>query len=194
MASDLHEAATDAAGLALKIASAVPDGISFKVDVGDDFPLIHIVLKTLKTIRATLGTLESNRDALGALHKRCACITACTIVKCRRSSPSEVDIRPLVASIAEVGKLMDGYSRRGWISRLLKAYSDKNEIANLHERIGELAHDMGLVGILAVELEVDELNGLLVSLFCLGCYLLLFLQRGPNHCTTGGLPACQPYI
>lgn len=77
------DAATDAAGLALRIGSAMSDLTSFMVDIGQDFPLIYVVLKTLKNIRDKMDTIKSNQAALEALHQRCACITACVIVKCR---------------------------------------------------------------------------------------------------------------
>lgn len=165
MTADLLDAATEAARLALRIGSAATEVASLVLDLGEDFPLIYVVLKTLKNIRETMDTLRNNKGALDALHERCACITACVIVKCKRNPPSEVDLGPLVARIEEVEKLVERYSRRGRISRLIKASTDKGEISELHARIGELTDDMGLAGILAVERKVDDLKGLLVSCF-----------------------------
>ena len=163
MDSHLMDVATGAPGLALRIGSAVSDLTSFVVDIGQDFPLIYVVLKTLKHIRETMDTIKSNQAALDALHERCACITACVIVKCRRSPPSEVDITPLVERIQEVHELVERFSLRKRFSRMVNASSDKVEILRMHERIGELTDDIGLAGILAVERDVNDLKRLLVS-------------------------------
>lgn len=162
MDSRLMDVATEAPGLALRIGSAVSDLAAFVVDIGQDFPLIYVVLKTLKNIRDKVDTIKNNQAALDALHQRCTCITACVIVKCRRSPPSEVDITPLVERIEEVHGLVERFSLRTRISRVLKASSDKVEIVHMHDRIGELTDDMGLAGILAVERDVNDLKGLLV--------------------------------
>lgn len=168
MPSDLHDAATEAAKLAVKIGSTASDVASFVADVGEDFPLIHVVLKTLNNIRGTVDTLKQNREALQALHERCACIIACVVVKCRRSPRSEIDVTPLVERIKEVERMVQRHSRRNWLSRFMKASGDKEDIAHLHDCIGELTDDMGLAGTIAVERKVDDMKGLLVSFFFAG--------------------------
>lgn len=163
MDSDLVDAAAEVPRLALKLGAAASDLASFVVDIGQDFPLIYIVIRTLKNIGDKMETIKTNQELLDALHQRCTCITACVIAKCRRSPPSEVNIAPLVERIEEVHKLVERFSLRTRISRVLKASKDRVEILRVHERIGELTDDMGLAGILAVERDVSDLKGLLVS-------------------------------
>lgn len=162
--TEIVDTATEAAKLALRIGSAATDAAEFALELGESFPLVYVVLKTLKTIRDKVDTLKSNKDGLKALHERCTCITACVIVKCRRGEPpSDVDLRPLVDRIEEVERVVARYFKRGKVSRFLRSSYDNYEIARLHDRIGDMTEAMGLAGIFAVERKVDDLKRLLVS-------------------------------
>lgn len=46
---------------------------------------------------------------------------------------------------------------------MLQATRDKNDIAEVHGRIGTLIGDIGLAGIATVKGKVDDLKGLLVT-------------------------------
>lgn len=146
MTADLGDTAAEAARLALKIYSAAADAVSFVADLGEELPLVQPVLGTLRVIREKVDTAKSNPEELAALHQRCAHITACFVVKCRRCS-SELDVGPLVDCIDAVEKVVGRCSRRGLVSRVLKASSDKDEILRLKERIGDLEGDLSLAGI-----------------------------------------------
>lgn len=163
MAADLRGTVSDAAQLALDIGSAAWDAASLVVDLGQEFPLVNPVLKTLMTVRAKVDTVTSNREELVALYGRCTYITACVLVKCRRNSSSQLDTRPLEERVEAVEKLVDRCGRRWTLSRVLWTDSDNLEIAGLHDRMGDLTGDMGLAGIATVEEKVDDLQGVLVS-------------------------------
>lgn len=165
MAADLRGAVSDAAQLALDIGSAASDAASLVVDLGQELPLVNPVLKALMAVREKVDTVTSNREELAALYDRCTYITACVLVKCRRNSSSQLDTRPLEECVEAVGKLVDRSGRRWTLSRALWTGSDKLEIAGLHDRIGDLTGDMGLEGIATVEEKVDDLQGVLVSVF-----------------------------
>lgn len=146
MAGDLVDATAEATQLAARMGSAAADAISFVTDLGEELPLLQPVLKTLKAIREKVEIAKSNREDLEALHQRCAHITACFIVKCRRDS-SELDVAPLEDCVQTVGRAVDRFSRRGKLRRVLKASSDRDEILRLKERIGDLEGDLSLAGI-----------------------------------------------
>lgn len=164
-ATEIVDAATEAAKLALRIGSAASDAAEFALELSENFPLVYVVLRTLKIIRDKVDNLKSNKDGLKALHERCTCITACVIVKCRRGDPpSDVDLRPLVDRMEEVERVVARYFKRGKVSRFLRSSYDKYEIARLHDRMGDTTEAMGLAGIFVVERKVDDLRRLLVSM------------------------------
>eukprot|EP00903_Cladosiphon_okamuranus_P014799 g13708.t1 len=150
MPADLDDCAAEATRLALKIGSAAADAMSFVADLGEELPLVQPVLKTLRTIRDKVETAKTNPEELTALHHRCAYITACFIVKCRRNS-SELDVAPLEDCIRAVEKFVGRCARRGVVSRVLKASSDKDEILRLKERLRDLEGDLSLAGIAMLE-------------------------------------------
>lgn len=146
MAADLGDTTAEAAGLAVKISSAAVDAILFVADLGEELPLVQPVLKTLRAINEKVETAKNNPEELAALHQRCAHITACFIVKCRRDS-SELDVAPLEDCIKAVEKVVGRCGRRGMVSRVLKASRDKDEILRLKGRIRDLEGDLSLAGI-----------------------------------------------
>lgn len=166
MGGKLREAAIEAGRLALTIGSAsskTSDAASFVADLGDKFPVIGPTFEILNSIREKVSRVKCNREELAALHERCTYVTACTIVKCQRSEPLAVlDVAPLEECVKAVEKFAERCRRRKKLTTVLKAARDRSEIASLHWRIVDLAADMGLVGIVAVEEKVDNLRGLLV--------------------------------
>lgn len=164
MAVYLRDTVYEAAQLALQIGSAASDAASLVADLGQELPLVQPVFNTLKAVQEKMGTVTSNREELTALYDRCAYITACVLVKCRRNS-SQLDTRPLEECFEAVGRLVECCGRRGALSRVLTAESDRREIAGLHDRIGDITGDMDLAGIATVEGKVDDLKGLLVRFF-----------------------------
>lgn len=166
MGGTLRGAAIEAARLALTIGSAssgTADAASFVADLAEQFPLIGPTFEILNAIREKVPTAKCNREELAALHERCTYITACTIVKCQRSDPLQVlDVTPLEECVKAVEQFADRCRRRKRLTTVLKATRDKIEIASLHWRVVDLAADMGLAGIVAVEERVDDLRGLLV--------------------------------
>lgn len=132
------------------------------MDMGEHWPLVEPVLATLKALREKIDTLKSNREELAALHERCSYMAACVIVK-RRQGSSVINVEPLVKRVEEVERLVERCGRRGIFMRVLKAESDKAEIAKLHARIGDLTGDMGLAGIASVDEKVEDLTTMLVS-------------------------------
>lgn len=146
MAADFNTARDEATKLAMKMTSATADAMLFVADLTEEFPLLQPVLKTLKSIREKVEAAKSNSEDLAALHQRCAFLTAFFIVKCRQNV-SDLDVGPLEDCIKTVGKVIDRCSRRGTISRFIKASSDKDEILQLKGRIGDLEGDLSLAGI-----------------------------------------------
>lgn len=60
-------------------------------------------------------------------------------------------------------------------ARVLKASSDKDEIAGLDKLVGHVAADLGLAGIAVLEGKADDIKVMLVSFFLRGP--LLFFAR-----------------
>lgn len=143
---DTRDAAAEAAKLVLQIGSAAADALLFVADLGEELPFINPVLKTLRAVREKLETVKGNRRDLEALHERCTYITACVIEKCRRS-PSEFDVTPLVKCVEAVESMVERCGRRGRLLRVLKAYTVRNEMAELNARMDRLTGDLGLAGI-----------------------------------------------
>lgn len=148
MAADVggDAAATDAKTLALMIGSAAADAMLFVADLSEELPLLQPVLKTLRGIREKVETAKSNPEDLAALHQRCSFLTACFVVKCRHNS-SDLDVTLLEDCVKEVEEVVKRCSRRGTVSRILRASSDKGEILRLKERLGDLEGDLSLAGI-----------------------------------------------
>lgn len=150
-----------AAKCAREVSSAAVDAVSFVAELGEGLPLFQPVLKTLTAIRENVKTVISNREDLAALRERCAYITACVIVKFRKGS-SELDVAPLEDCIRAAGTLVDHCGRRGKLLRVVKASSDRGEIAALNTRIRALESDMGLAGISVVGRKIDDLKTIMV--------------------------------
>ena len=150
MAFDLEDATAEAAKLALQIGSATADAISFVAELGEELPVISPVLKTLAAVRDKVDKVRSNRDALEELSERCTYLTACVVLKCRRAPASGMDVKPLAECVDEAGKIVERCSRRGRVSRVLKASSDREEIARLNARVDQLSGDLSLAGIASV--------------------------------------------
>lgn len=163
MAAAFSDAAAEAANLALKIGSDATDAISFLAELGEELPFISPVLKTLKAIREKVETVNNNREGLGALTERCTYVTACVIVKCKRNPHSGMDITPLEDCVEAAGEFVERCRRRGKVSGVLKASSEKEELAGLHARVDRVAGDLGLSGIAIVEGKADGLKAMLVS-------------------------------
>lgn len=163
MATDFSDAAAEAARIAAKMGSVAVDVVSFMTELGEEVPVIQPVLKSLIKIRETAEAVESNREELEALHKRCTYITAFFITKRRRNTSSELDVTPVEDCIEEVKKFVERCRRRGRMSRILKASRDKGEIAGLNERIDRVAVDLGLAGLATLEGKTDGVRDMLVS-------------------------------
>lgn len=165
MAAGALDAATEAANLALKFNSAASNIASFVVELSKDLPWVSPVLKTLESIGDKVDIANCNRRELAVLQERCTYVTACVVVKCRHSaSSSSIDVSPLENRLREVQDLVERCGRRGRIWRVVRADDDKRDIDELHGRIGDLTGDMGLVGIVAVEGKVADLQQQLESL------------------------------
>ena len=80
-------------------------------------------------------------------------------MKCQLATrqSSEMDVGPLEECLEALELFVERFGRRGKLSTVLNATSDKNEILRLHQRVGNLPGDMGLASILAV------FKGVLVS-------------------------------
>ncbi|CAM9324987.1 unnamed protein product [Ectocarpus sp. 13 AM-2016] len=146
-----------AAKCAREVGSAAVDAVSFVAELGEGLPLFQPVVKTLTAIREKVKTVTSNREDLAALGERCVYITACVIVKFRKGS-SELDVAPLEDCIRAAGVLVEHCGRRGKLLRVVKASSDRGEIAALNTRIRALESDMGLAGITVVGRKIDDLK------------------------------------
>lgn len=156
-------AVSEAARLALRIGWVTADTASALADVGEGLPWVGGLLTVVRTIRDKVDTAISNKSELKELQERCTYLTACVIVRCRQSS-SEINVSPLVDCVTHVQRVVEGCSRRGRFTRVIKSKEDKDEIAELHGRLGKLTRDMGLAGVVVVEGKVDNLNGLLRQL------------------------------
>lgn len=170
MADGFGGATTEAGYLALRIGSNTADAILFVAELGEELPFIGPVLNTLKAIRQKVETVRSSPDDLRALKERCTYITACVVVKSRRNDSSEMDVTPLEDCVGAVWKFVERCSRRGKISRVLKASSDKDKITELNARVDRLTGDLGLTGIASMQGKADNMANMLVSFaWRLGC-------------------------
>lgn len=166
MAADTSDVAAETASLALKMGSAAVDVVVFMADLGEELPMIKPVLKTIKAIRETTENVQSNWEELTALQQRCTNITACLITKCRSNTSSEMDVTPVIGCTEAVRAFAVRCSRRGKLSRVLKASRDKDEITGLNERIDRAMGDLGLAGIATLEGKADDMRVMLVRFFC----------------------------
>lgn len=170
MAGGSGGAAAEAGHLALKIGSNAADAISFAAELGEELPFIGPTLKTLKAVREKVETVGSNREELRALEGRCTYVTACVVVKCRQNSRSEIDVTPLKDCAEAVREFTERCSRRGMLSRVLKASRDKDEIAGLNASVDRLTGDLGLAGIAVLEGKADNMKATLVGLLLRRCF------------------------
>ena len=173
MTADLRDAAAEATRLALAMGSDAPDAISFVAKLCSKFPLVAPVLETLKSIREKLDDLKAKKEELVALNKTCTGIAAAVVVKCQLASrqSSQMDVAPLEECLEALEVFVERFGRRGKLSTVLNATSDKNEILKLHQRVGSLPGVMGLASILAVfkGVLVSQSKVKLVSSNCLFC-------------------------
>ena len=169
------DAGAQAANLALRMGSDSADAMSFAAELGEELPFVGPVLKTLKAIRGKLETVKSNRAGLTALEVRCRYVTACVVVKCGQTPGSEMDVTPLEDCVEAVGELVKRCTGRGRVSRVLKASSDKDDIAGLNARIDSVAGDLSLAGVAILEGKTDVLTAMLVRIL---------------SCTVASLPLC----
>lgn len=163
MAADLRDAAAEAARLALKISSRAANAIWFAANLADELPLISPALKTLESLREKVDTAKSNREGLKELHERCAYVTACIVVKCRRNPNSNIDVTPLNDCLEEVEGVVRRCGGRSKVKGVMKASSDKHNISALNTRVDRLAWTLGLAGIAVVEGKADDIKAMLVS-------------------------------
>lgn len=162
MAGDLSGAAVEARNLAQRIGSNAADAVSFAADLGEELPFLSPVLKTLKATQEKVATVRSNREELAALAERCTYVTACVVVKCRQNPSSEMDVSPLENCVEAIRKFVERCSRRGKVSRVFKASSDRDEIAGLNASVDRLMGDLGLAGIAVLEGKTDKMTAMLV--------------------------------
>lgn len=164
MAASLSsDAGAQAANLALRIGSNAADAISFALDLGEGLSILSPVSKTLKAIREKVETVKHNREELKALEERCTYVMAWVVVKFKENRSSQIDVTPLTKCVKDVEAVVERCGRRGRIRRVVKASSDKDDIAQLNARVDRLAGDMGLASHAVLEGKVDELKAKLVS-------------------------------
>ena len=163
MAGQLSNAAGNVAGIALKLGSNAADTMSFVADLGEEMPFMSPVLKMLTAIREKVETAKHNREELKALGDRCTYFTASVVVNFKENRSSQIDVAPLEDCMKDVRGVVERSSRRGRFSRVVKASSDKDDIAQLNARIDRLAGDLGLASNAILERKVDELSEKLVS-------------------------------
>ncbi|CAM9913189.1 unnamed protein product, partial [Ectocarpus fasciculatus] len=166
MAADSGDAAAAAAKLALKMGSAAADTITFMADLGEELPFLRPVLKTLKAIRETVEDVTNNKEELQALHRRCVYLTACVVMKSRQSSCSEMDVTPLEECLEAAGAIVKRCGRRGKMKGMLKASSDKGEIARMKTDMRDLEADLSLAGVAILEGKTSDLTAMVVRLGC----------------------------
>ncbi|CAN0332873.1 unnamed protein product [Ectocarpus fasciculatus] len=160
MAADSGDAAAAAAKLALKMGSAAADTITFMADLGEELPFLRPVLKTLKAIRETVEDVTNNKEELQALHRRCVYLTACVVMKSRQSSCSEMDVTPLEECLEAAGAIVKRCGRRGKMKGMLKASSDKGEIARMKTDMRDLEADLSLAGVAILEGKTSDLTAM----------------------------------
>ncbi|CAN0397289.1 unnamed protein product [Pylaiella littoralis] len=164
MATDMSDAAAEAARVALTMGSTVVDVVSFMGDLGEELPVIKPVLKTLKFIREKVETVKKNREDLRSLEGRCTYLAACVIVKCRQQPSSGMDVTPLVDCVEDARKFVERCgSRRHQVSNFMKASSDVGEIAGLNARVDRLTGDLRLAGVAVLNAKADDMKAMLVS-------------------------------
>lgn len=164
MSANINEiAVAEAAKLALKMGSAAVDVVSFVADLGEELPVVKPVLKTLKAIHAAVQNARNHREEVATLQSRCTYIAACFIVKCRQNSNSTTDVTPLENCVQEVLTFVERCTQRGALSRVLKASSDREQIAELNRRLNRVTGDMGLASIAALEGKADDMKAMLVG-------------------------------
>ncbi|CAN0075431.1 unnamed protein product [Scytosiphon promiscuus] len=161
MAATAGNAAAEAARLAIEMGSAAVDLVSFMACLGEELPVMNSALKTLKTIRVTVESVRSHMEEIEVLENRCTYMTACFIIKCRQNPSSTMVVTPLEDCMEEVENFTRRCSRRGKLSRVLKASSDKDEIAELNARLNRLTGDLGLAGIATLEGKIDGMTAIL---------------------------------
>eukprot|EP00903_Cladosiphon_okamuranus_P014761 g13678.t1 len=164
MAGEVSNAAGNAATIALKLSSATADAISFVATLGEELPCISPILKTLKAIREQVETVKSNREELKALEERCRYMTAYVVAKFKENPRSDMNVSPLEDCVKVVGGFVDRCSRRDRLSWVVKASSDKDDIAQLNARIDRLAGDFGLAINAILERKVDKLTTTIESM------------------------------
>lgn len=166
--------------LVREMSSVAADSIMFVAEIGEELPVFRTVLRTLSTVGDKVKAARSNPDDLAALHNRCTYITAYVINKYRQGS-FDLDVTPLEECITAVGRFVDRCSRRGMVTRVLKASGDRDEIAGLKERVEDLERDLGLAGLVTVGERLDDLKALLlvsVVVSCIPCVeTFLFLRQ-----------------
>lgn len=159
--AESSNAAAEANNLAARISSETADAISFTAELGEELPFLDTVLKSLRIIRKTTETMNSYREELRALRERCTYVTACVIVKCRRTPASGVDptlLEDCVDSVEAVGFFAERCNRRSKLARVVTASRDKSEIARLNARIDSLTVVLGLASTANLEGKVDDIK------------------------------------
>lgn len=126
--------------------------------------MVKPVLESLKAIRETVEHADTNREELMAMLDRCTYITACFIVKCRRTPGAAMVVTPLGVCMEAVGKFFESCSGRGnHFSAGSKDSSDKVKIAELDTRLDRLTGDLDMAGIATFEGKADGMRAMLVS-------------------------------
>ena len=151
MAADFSGVGEHAASLALKMGSAAVDAISFMTGLGEELPIVKPVLMKLMAVREKVETVRNNREELAELHERCTYMTACLIVKYRQNLSVDMDVAAVEDCVEATLKFIERCNRRGKVSRVLSASSDKDVIAALKTRVDNLTGDLGLAGIAVLE-------------------------------------------
>lgn len=154
-------AAAEAKNLAARISSDAADAISFAAELGEEIPILDTALKSLRIIREMTETMSNHREELRALQERCAYVTACVIVKCRRTPASGVDptlLEDCVDCVEAVFFFAERCNRRSKLARVVTASRDKSEIARLNARIDSLTVVLGLASIANLEGKTDDIK------------------------------------
>ncbi|CAM9799147.1 unnamed protein product [Ectocarpus sp. 8 AP-2014] len=140
--------------------SAAADTIALMANLGEEFPYLGPVLKTLTAIRETVENVQNNKEELQTLHRRCVYLTACVVVKRRQSSCSEMDVTPLEQCLEAAGAIVKRCGGRGKMKGMLKASSDKDEIARMKADIRDLEVDLSLAGVAILEGKTSDLRAM----------------------------------
>ena len=185
MPSDFSDATAEAAALTLRMGSAAVDASAFLVDLGEQLPIIKPVLLTLRAIHEKVEAVKDNRAEMVALENRCNYITACFVARSRESPNLQMDVVPLKECVEVAGKFIERCGGRGRVSRVLKASSDKVELAGINARIDRLAGDLRLRRIATLMEVVCQLKTMLVSVVVVPatCTPLTTHRRSKPDCT-----------